>query len=119
MSEREQPLSDHPFCQQEQEPDQIDMMSENELRTEFRKLVKTNVAQSCEGALLREAVDDFIAQIKDCKARHTVCGQLTSLSKVVQENLDAPVSEGQTDYERCKHGRVVGMCDECRNDATV
>ena len=34
MSDR--PLSDHPFCQQEQEPDQIDMMSVEQLSDELR-----------------------------------------------------------------------------------
>jgi len=41
MSDR--PLDDHPFCQQVQEPDLIDMMDEGELRAELRELVKNHI----------------------------------------------------------------------------
>ena len=47
MSER--PLSDHPFCQQEQEPDMIDMMHDQELRGELRKALAK--IERLEGAL--------------------------------------------------------------------
>jgi len=40
----DRPLTDHPFAQQEQEPDQIDMMNESELREELRKVVNDNIA---------------------------------------------------------------------------
>ena len=59
------------------------------LLNERHSLRRENRKQTTENTLLRESVDDFISQIDNCKSTHTVCGQLTSLAKAIQENLAA------------------------------
>ena len=41
---------------------------------------------TAENSVLRESIDDFLSQIEDCESAHTVCSQLTLLSKVVLQN---------------------------------
>ena len=99
-----------PICQQEQ----IKTLTYD--ATIYRKAL--------EKIALRDS-DDWIAEMtaeiaKD--ALEPVSEEHNNLTGVEHNNLKTvadSVSEGQTDYERCEHGRVVGMCDECRNDATV
>ena len=71
MNEREQPLSDHPFCQQEQEPDQIDMMSAAELRKELRALLTEGRRKDLLLEAYEEACsDDINERVKECVEKY-------------------------------------------------
>lgn len=51
---------------------------------------------------------------------HAKDGPTRTAREIIEERLERldAVSGRQDQYERCRHGRVVGMCDECRNDAS-
>ena len=54
---------------------------------------------TAENSVLRESIDDFLSQIEDCESAHTVCSQLTLLSKVVLQNTTNAASTQQEPAE--------------------
>lgn len=68
----EQLLSDHPLCQQEQEPDQIDMMYEDELRAYVRQLVTAITNLSYVIRRMGEVTDNTISRAEILEARQLV-----------------------------------------------